>query len=348
MNTEHAETDTSAQMWQLPATVGEWLIRQGREVALPVTIGRVGFGQSNITTLIVDAIEREWVMREPPPGTSTETAHDVEREAAILRSLAPSSVPVPEVIASGRSRSGSPFFVMEKVPGKPLETEDDVRTLTPDQRRELGLSVAATLAQLHNLNPGALGLRSSSRPYAVRQMRRMAELWDRFGNGSAHASAWHAVHSALTAQVPPTQRPVIMHGDYRLSNLLVCDGAITAVLDWELCTIGDPLADLAWLLDDWRAPEEPAIVMPSPTRAGGFPDRDEMVGVYSDLTGINVNALDYYRAFSQWRAASLLQGVLVRRQQGLMGGHGAVDPDDLGSSIGALLTSASTHLGQAS
>lgn len=135
-----------------------------------------------------------------------------------------------------------------------------------------------------------------------------------------------------------------MHGDYRLSNLLICDGRIGAVLDWELCTVGDPLADLAWLLDDWRPVEEAAIVMPSPTRAGGFPDRDEMVAVYREVTGYQVDDLDYYRAFSQWRAASLLEGVRTRRLAGAMGSHAAVDPEELEDSIGVLLASATEHL----
>jgi aminoglycoside phosphotransferase (APT) family kinase protein len=127
-----------------------------------------------------------------------------------------------------------------------------------------------------------------------------------------------------------------MHGDFRLSNLLVHDGQITAVLDWELCTVGDPLADLAWLLDDWRSPDEPAISMPSPTRAGGFPSRAELIETYRDETGFLLDRLGYYRGFTQWRAASLLQGVLTRRRLGVMGTHGAMDLELLDDSIAVL------------
>lgn len=332
------------QMWRYPAGVVEWLTRYGQQVRAPIEITRVGGGQSNITTVIVDADGRQWVMREPPPGEAASAAHDIEREARILRSLAASGVPVPRVVGTGHGPVGVPFLVMEKVAGVALEMEGDARTLDLNSRRRLGLSVAATLARLHRLDPGILGIPVSTIPYVVQQLRRLTAAWERHGEGSKHAGEWRALRARLEVRAPAAPAPVIVHGDYRLSNLLVGNGVITAVLDWELCTIGDPLADLAWLLDDWRPPEEPAIVMPSPTRAGGFPDRDEMVGVYRELTGFNLDALDYYRAFSQWRAASLLQGVLVRRRRGAMGTHAAVGCDELDHSIGVLLASAGACL----
>jgi aminoglycoside phosphotransferase (APT) family kinase protein len=184
----------------------------------------------------------------------------------------------------------------------------------------------------------------------TRQLRRVTEASDRYGAPSPHDRDWRAVQSQLSVQRLPGGAPTITHGDYRLSDLIVKDGNIAAVLDWEVCAIGDPLADLAWLMDDWRQPDEPdepdepAIVMPSPTRVGRFPGRDEMVSAYRDVTGFDVSQLDYYRAFTQWRAASLLQGVLSRRQAGVMGAHAAVEPVELEQSIGALLTSAARRL----
>lgn len=139
---------------------------------------------------------------------------------------------------------------------------------------------------------------------------------------------------------------MITHGDYRLSNLLVRDGRITAVLDWELCTLGDPLADLTWLLDDWRSPQEPAIVIPRPTRAGGFAARSEIVDAYAARTGLDVGDLDHYCAFTHWKAATLLQGVLVRRRSGSMGEHGALDLHSLQDSVEHLLDGALRLLGR--
>jgi aminoglycoside phosphotransferase (APT) family kinase protein len=135
-----------------------------------------------------------------------------------------------------------------------------------------------------------------------------------------------------------------VHGDFRLSNLLIQQSRISAVLDWELCALGDPLADLAWLLDDWRQPSDESISMPSPTRVGGFGDRCEIIEEYRRATGFNVDRITYYRGFTQWRAATLLQGVATRRRSGSLGAHGQLDLDLLDDSIATLLASAATDL----
>jgi aminoglycoside phosphotransferase (APT) family kinase protein len=271
------------------AAVAAWLRAHGEQFEGGVTIARVGFGQSNITTIVSVADGREWVLREPPPGNHARSAHDVTREARIVSNLADSGIPVPRVIGTGVAPSGAEFFVMERVPGSPLESEDDAAELSTQQRRELGLQVIRTLARLHTVDPAAVGLsdlgRPSPTPYLERQIRRMSATWDRVGLATGHDAVWHEVRSRLGDGLPTLAATVIMHGDFRLSNLLVQSGHITAVLDWELCTLGDPLADLAWLLDDWRQPEEESISMPSPTRVGGFPDRPAMIDEYRRLTG---------------------------------------------------------------
>jgi aminoglycoside phosphotransferase (APT) family kinase protein len=328
-----------------PREVSNWLAAKGERVSGPVVIMRIGVGQSNITSVVADADGREWVLREPPPGTKQGNAHDVAREAGIITALADSGVPVPRVIGIGAAPGGGSFFVMERVAGAPLESEDDARLLDPQQRHRLGVEVITTLARLHRLDPATAGLAIPGTPYVQRQIRRVSDAWLRLGSDSAHDSAWRAVCARLLERRPDGTAPaVVMHGDFRLSNLLVKDGDVTAVLDWELCAVGDPLADLAWLLDDWRSPDEPAISMPSPTRAGGFPTRAELIDIYRDETGFHVDRLDYYRGFTQWRAASLLQGVMTRRRTGVMGSHGALDLDRLDASIATLLSSAAAHL----
>ncbi len=331
-----------------PSAVRAWLQAQGESVTGDVTIARVGFGQSNITTVISAAGGGQWVLREPPPGNHAQSAHDVTREAHIVSRLANSGVPVPRVIGTGTAPSGSGFFVMERMPGSAMESERDAAALTPGQRHELGLQVIRTLALLHTLDPESVGLADLGRPsqvsYLERQIRRLSTTWDRVGLGTHHDVIWHDVRARLGTGLPVPPPPVIMHGDFRLSNLLVHEARISAVLDWELCALGDPLADLAWLLDDWRQPEEDAISMPSPTRAGGFPDRQEMVDEYCRITGFNVDRITYYRGFSQWRAATLLQGVAARRRSGALGVHGQLDLGLLDDSIATLLATAAADL----
>jgi aminoglycoside phosphotransferase (APT) family kinase protein len=237
---------------------------------------------------------------------------------------------------------------MDRVSGSPLESEDDAAELSTQQRRELGLQVIRTLARLHTLDPAAVGLsdlgRPTPAPYLERQIRRMSATWDRVGLATGHDAVWHEVRTRLGDGLPAPAATVIMHGDFRLSNLLVQSSHITAVLDWELCTLGDPLADLAWLLDDWRQPNDDAISMPSPTRVGGFPDRPAMIDEYRRLTGFSVDRIAYYRGFTQWRAATLLQGVAARRRSGVLGTHGQLDLNLLDHSIATLLAGAASDL----
>ncbi|MBF6149556.1 phosphotransferase family protein [Nocardia nova] len=319
-----------------------WLSERA-EVHGALKIERIGFGQSNITSLISDEEGTGWVLREPPPGTHDPSAHNVLREARILTALADTGIPLPTVIGT---HEANPFYVMTRISGAPLESESDAEKLSPRQRAVLGQQVIEIFARLHSLEPAAVGLDDlgPDTDYLPRQMRRAARNWSQWGEHSAHEQIWRYVHSLLEADPPRQQRSVITHGDYRLSNLLVDSGRITAVLDWELATTGDPLADLAWLLDDWRGPQEPQIIMPSPTRAGGFPDRDDLIDMYCAATGFDADSIGYYRAFTHWRAATLLQGVLLRRRSGAMGEHGALDLVKLDTTIGYLLAEAAVFI----
>jgi aminoglycoside phosphotransferase (APT) family kinase protein len=348
VSTPRVQCPSPGLMCDEPAAISAWLRAQGEPAVGEVRVARVGFGQSNITTVVSDESGREWVLREPPPGIHAQSTHDLAREARIVASLADSGIPVPRVIGAGVAPGGNCFFVMERVRGAPLESEADAAALRPQQRRDLGLRVIETLARLHTIDPAAVGLsdlaRKSRTPYVGRQIRRLSDSWDRTGGQSAHDQTWHSVRTRLDAKLPSSAPTVLVHGDFRLSNLLVQGDDITAVLDWELSTLGDPLADLAWLLDDWRQPDERATVMPSPTRAGGFPDRPELIDIYCRMTGFNVDRIGYYRGFTQWRAATLLQGVAVRRSSGALGTHGQLDLVELDDTIAALLTGAASDL----
>lgn len=341
----HRSSAAPKLMSAQPRAVATWLVANGEPVCGPVGIRRLGIGQSNITSIVADAAGREWVLREPPPGSKQGNAHAVAREAGVLAALDGSDIPVPRVVGIGKSRGGGSFFVMERVAGLSLEYEDDARALDPVQRYEIGLQVIRTLARLHRLDPARVRLAAPDTPYVERQVRRVSDTWLRVGSGCGHDAAWRAVRSRLLERTPQQQNPtVVMHGDFRLSNLLISDGGISAVLDWELCTVGDPLVDLAWLLDDWRSANETAISMPSPTRAGGFPTRWELIDIYRNETGFNISGIGYYRGLTQWRAASLLQGVLTRRRTGVMGVPDMGDLDFLDESIATLLRSAAVQL----
>ncbi|WP_243769664.1 phosphotransferase family protein [Amycolatopsis acidicola] len=307
-----------------------------------VTVRRIGNGQSNLTAAVTDEAGHRWVLRRPPPGRHDRTAHDVHREVRVLTALAGSPVPVPAVVASGQDEAGidGPFYLMEHAQGEVLNDEQDAAGLPARERLTVSRDVAGVLAALHAVSPAEVGLSDLGRPdaYLERQLARLARNWSSWTVGREPHSEWEECRTRLAARIPGQQRVVITHGDYRLSNVVVAAGRINAVLDWELCTLGDPLADLAWLADDWRSPAEPATAIPSPTRVGGFLDRDEVVAGYADSAGIDVTDLPYYRAFTHWKAATLLQGVLRRR--GDSGVRGTPSSAELEGTIHALLTEA--------
>ena len=284
------------------------------------------------------------MLREPPQGTKKGNAHDVAREAGIIAALADSGVPVPRVIGIGAT--GGSFFVMERVPGAPLESEDDARTIDPRCRHELGLQVIKTLARLHRLAPEAVGLDRASHPYVERQIRRVSDAWLRVGSDCAHDAGMASRPRTASGTRSETQGPtVVMHGDFRLSNLLVDDGRITAVLDWELCTVGDAMVDLAWLLDDWRSADEPAISMPQPDSRGRLPDQG---GADRRLPGTKRDSASTGSATTADSPSGAppvcCKASSTRRRSGAMGNHGAIDLDRLDDSIATLLSSAAVHL----
>lgn len=300
----------------------------GHAVQTPVSSCRIGDGQSNLTSELCDAAGSVWILREPPPGAHSATAHDVHREARIVAALAATPIPVPAVAAVGGTGNGRPFFVMSRVPGRALATEGDAATLPPETRARLARRMVEVLATVHALDPETLDIptRPSSRSFLERQLTRLAETWQAWGADSSVAPQWERLRARLERQRPSEQRRVLVHGDYRLPNVLVDRGELTAVLDWELSAVGDPLVDLAGLVDEWRGPQDPAISSSSPTRVGGFGTRDEVVGWYAARSDLDLSRLEYYRAFTHFRAATLLQSVVGRRRSGALGEHGAVDP----------------------
>ena len=249
----------------------------------------VGDGHSNVTYLVTRG-DAEFVVRRPPRGPLPPSAHDVLREHRILSALQGSRVPVPPTNAS---------------------------------RREAAFRLVDTLAALHQVDVDAVGLGDLGprNDYLARQLARMHQVWQR--TKTREYPLIDELHARLQQDCPPQVHTGLVHSDYRFGNVILGpDGAPAAVLDWELCALGDVLVDLGFLLANWDAPEDPWpnvwLAMP-PTRAGGFPSRAEMVARYEAATGWDVSRIHYYRAFVLWRIAIIAEGIKRRYGSGAMG-----------------------------
>lgn len=298
----------------------------------PLRFVRVAGGHSCLTFVVVAGDGARFVLRRPPMGATLATAHDVGREHHIMSALAGTEVPVPAMLAACQDPGviGSPFFVMSHVDGFVLHEALDVpRALPdPDARRRSSESMIDALASLHALDPVDVGLSQLSRTtgYLDRQLHRWSRQWA--ASRTRELEGMERLHRWLVEHRPHDPPGRIVHGDFRLGNAIVAaDGTVRAVLDWELCTLGDPLADISYLLRSWVEPHEPLAPggVPPPTQAGGFLNRQQLVERYEQRTGRELGDLDYWLAFNAWRSAAIGEGVYRRYLDGAMGER----PDDL-------------------
>ncbi len=309
----------------------------------PLHITLIAGGHSNLTYSVRDAEGSRFVLRRPPVGPLLASAHDMGREHRIIAALGPTEVPVPPALALWEDDdvTGAPFYVMGFVDGHVLVDADTVReVLADDRRRHAGESLVDVLADLHAIDPAAVGLGDLGKTadYIPRQLRRWSGQWER--SKTRELAAMEDIHAYLDGHVPEQHGASIVHGDYRFGNCLTAaTGDIAAVLDWELCTLGDAMADVGYLLNNWMAPGESALGRAeAPTAAGGFPSRDELLSRYADRTGRDVSLVDYYRAFSHWRLAAIVEGVLARYLNGQMADE--VDPSIFRDQVDALAAAA--------
>ena len=334
-----------------PIAFDEWL-----RTELPEYVGDgdwdaelISGGLSNITYrvhLSTGAI----IVRRPPLGELLPSAHDMSREYRVLGSLATTPVPVPQVLnfCTDPQVLGQPFYVMAEVPGVVLRSADDTAALTATERASSTESFIETLAELHTLEPDAVGLGDYGRPegYCSRQIRRWGEQWAR--SNTRPLPDMDALLVGLADAVPASQRTSIVHGDYRLDNMIVCPSnsyRVAAVLDWELSTLGDPLADLGMTLTYWHdvGDTERAEI---PVAAGitahdGFPTGRELAETYSRLTGIDLDNLAFYLAFGAMKLAVILEGVNSRYLAGQTVGKGY---DKAGQAVPVLVSRGLRHL----
>jgi aminoglycoside phosphotransferase (APT) family kinase protein len=290
----------------------------------PLAYERIAGGRSNLTFRVTDADGGAWILRRPPLGSRLGSAHDMGREHRILTGLAQTAVPAPTPVAlcSDVEVTGAEFYVMDFVEGVVLRDEADVEAAfaEPDRRR-VGEALVDTLVELHAVDPDAAGLGELGRRdgYAERQLRRWKRQWD--DSKTRELAAMEEAHRLLAARVPEQRDTSIVHGDYRLDNAIVTPaGDVAAVVDWELCTLGDPLADLGLLLDYWAQPGDEVVPLTrAPTLAAGFPTREELAARYAERSGRDIAQLDFFVALGYWKLAAILEGVYARYAAGAYG-----------------------------
>jgi aminoglycoside phosphotransferase (APT) family kinase protein len=313
------------------AKVTAWLADHIPGLAPPLGWTKLVGGHSNFTYRVSDAGGRLLVLRRPPLGELLPTAHDMGREFTLISALWPTAVPVPEPIAfcDDHDVTGATFYAMGWVEGRALySAQDAVDHLTVEARGRTGPSFIDTLAALHSLDPdqvglGGLGKRDS---YVGRQLRRWYGSWNASKN--RELPDVDRLHAFLVDRLPDQSRVSVVHGDYGLHNCRVAaDGHIAAVVDWEISTLGDPMADLAYCINTWiESPTEIASRDDAPTLLAGFCTRRELLDRYAGATGADISHIDYYRCFNHWKTVCIVQGVYARYLHGQKDSEG-VDVD---------------------
>jgi len=303
--------------------VSDWLAENVAGAAPPFAFSLIVGGHSNLTYRVEAANGACFVLRRPPLGAVLATAHDMSREHKIITGVAKTAVPVPKALGlcEDESVNDAPFYVMNFVAGHVLDTSEIAGKVLPEPglRSALGQSVIETLAKLHGVDPDAVGLGDLGRKeaYLDRQLKRWRTQWEK--SKTRELPAMEETYELLLAAKPEQKYTGIVHGDYRIGNMLSGDDAqVKAVLDWELCTLGDTLADVGYVMNNWAQPGDPDADG-SPTSIGGFPSREEFIEAYSKRTGHEVTSVDYYRSFQYWRLAAIVEGVLARYLKGVMG-----------------------------
>ena len=289
-----------------------------------VEVERIGEGHSNITFLVRRGDARV-VLRRPPRPPLPPSAHDVLREARLLRALEGTPVRVPTVLAVGDDEDvlGVPFYVMEEVRGTVLASSIPDALDTPEQRARTAEELVDALVEVHAVDWRACGLEGYGKPtgYLERQVRRFTGLWEH--NKTRELPVVEELGEWLRDNMPDSQEATIVHGDYRLGNVMMADSApaeLVAIFDWELSTIGDPLADLGYMTVTWVEPEDPQDTMfanlSAVTRREGFLTREELIARYEERSGRSMSALNWYQALALWKAAVFMEGNYKRFQSG--------------------------------
>ena len=298
----------------------EFLLAHGLEAPAALEASPLGEGHSNVTFGLSTGV----VLRRPPRGPLPPSAHDVLREARLLSALEPTAVRVPRVLAVCEDPEviGAPFYVMERVEGAVITDSLPAPLDNPEQRALIADELVAALVELHAVDWRAVGLEGFGRPtgYLERQLRRFSGLWEH--NRTRDVPEVERTYAWLKANLPESPPATIVHGDWRLGNTMFATQAparLVAIFDWEMATIGDPLADLGYLMIHWlEAADRPigTFNLQSVTMQPGFPTRQEVIARYEERSGRSMGPLSWYVTLALWKAVVFMEGNYKRAVAG--------------------------------
>ena len=311
------------------ARVSSWLEENVAGAVAPFDFALIAGGRSNLTYKVTDGNDQRFVLRRPPLAQVLATAHDMAREHRIISAVGRTNVPVPQALAlcTDVDVNGAPFYVMSYVDGVVLDSPERADALPMELRLGVSEHLFDVLADLHAVDVDEVGLGDLAKRegYVERQVTRWTKQWEQ--SKTRELPEIDYVAGKLRERLPVQQGVSIAHGDFRFGNCLtdVGEGRINAVLDWELCTLGDPLADLGYVGVYWYDGTSQSVRANDPTSAGGFPSYADLVERYARRTGRDVSGIGYYIAFGCWRLAVISEGVYSRYVHGAMGDGGDFD-----------------------
>ena len=309
--------------------VSQWLVANIPGAVAPFTFDLIAGGRSNLTFKVTGSDGTQFVLRRPPLGHVLATAHDMAREFRIIAAVGQTNVPVPPALGlcTDDAVNAEPFYVMEYVEGTVLDSPERAAGLSTDLRVHASEHLIDVLADLHEVDVDEIGLGDLAKRegYVARQVKRWSTQWAQ--SKTRELPAIDEVARLLGERLPEQKGVSIAHGDYRFGNCLtdLTTGRIAAVLDWELCTLGDPLADVGYLGVYWFNGDIAASRANDPTPAGGFLTYEDLLERYALRTGRDLSGIGYYVAFSCWRLAVISEGVYARYLHGAMGAQEFVE-----------------------
>lgn len=326
------------------AKVEAWISENIPSLSPPLSWLRLEGGHSNLTYQITDTAGRQAVIRRPPQGELLPKAHDMSREWALISALGPTPVPVPAALGFCESPdvTGAWFYVMGHIDGHPLYNSEDTERLLPlEHRQKMAFHFMDVLAALHTVDPDEVGLGELGKKdsYVGRQLKTWYRSWTSSIEGADYDDPRAHELQAYFLEHLPDQGPArVVHGDYGPHNVLIgADGLIHAVVDWEISTLGDPLADLAYALNFWPDPTDPEPPLPEAALAPpGFPSRTELADRYAASSGRDLSRIDYYIGFNRWKSAAIVHGVYARYCEGKKSTEG-IDMEEMRERIGRSL-----------